>query len=381
MFAPSIFNFQLMNHLPAIVKAYRNSKAQALFLATVVKTQGSTYRRTGARMLVTSAGEITGMVSGGCLENDIFHHTQQPQSDRPFIVTYDTKAEEDLIWGFGLGCDGVVSVLIEPLDVGGRLNPIEFIADCLDNLEYGVLATVIEVENITELKVGAHLCLYVTGKIISEIDSIELKSAITADARNALESKKSTYSQYQLPTGSVTVLLEVIKPPTPLVIFGAGLDALPLAEFAKTLGWYVTVVDCRGQSATCDRFSGVDRTILTRRDVISQAVDVNAQTVAVVMTHNYFDDLEILKMLFPTSARYVGVLGSRQRTKSLLKKLEELEKPLVTTKPIYAPVGLDIGGETPEEIALAIVAEIQAIICHRSGGFLRTQRTSLRDEV
>ncbi len=369
-----------MNHLPAIFNAYQNSqgKDKALFLATVVKTQGSTYRRPGARMLVTSTGEITGMVSGGCLENDIFHHTQQHPSDEPFIITYDTKAEEDLIWGFGLGCDGVVHVLIERLDLSRRLNPIKFLADCLENLQWGLLATVIGVEGLVNLKIGAHLSLDVEGNITSEIDNSDLEPTIIADARNTLDRQKSTLRQYKLPSGSAEVFLEVIQPPTPLVIFGAGQDAIPLANLAKTLGWYVTVVDCRGQSATEARFAMADRTILTRRNLISQTVEVNRQTVAVVMTHNYFDDLEILKMLLSSSVRYIGVLGARKRTKRLLQELEGNFEP---TKPFHAPIGLDIGAETPEEIAIAIIAEIQAVISGRDAGFLRDKTGSIHQSI
>ena len=330
-------------------------------------------------MLVTNTGEITGMVSGGCLENDIFHHTQQRQTDAPFIITYDTKAEEDLVWGFGLGCEGVVHVLIERLDLSCRLNPIEFLTDCLDNWQWGVLATVIQVEGLINLKIGAHLSLDAKGNVTSEIEDIELESAIIADAKNTLDRQKSTWKQYQLPSGSAEVFLEVIQPPTSLIIFGAGRDAVPLANLAKTLGWYVTVVDCRSQSATRDRFTTVDRTILTRRNLISQAVDVRVQTVAIVMTHNYFDDLEILKMLLSSSARYIGILGARQRTKRLLRELEQTS-PIA--KPIYTPIGLDIGAETPEEIALAILAEIQAVISGHHAGFLRERIGSIhRPEI
>ena len=365
-----------MNHLPAILNAYQNSqgKDQALFLGTVVKTQGSTYRRSGARMLITSTGEITGMVSGGCLENDIFHHIQQQQSGESFIITYDTKAEEDLIWGFGLGCDGAVHVLIERLDLSCRLNPMDFVAHCLGNQQWGVLATVISVEGSVNLKIGAHLSLDVEGTVTSEIDNSALEQAMIVDARNTLDRQKSILRQYQLPSGSAEVFLEVIQPPTSLIIFGAGQDAVPLANLAKTLGWYVTVVDCRGQSATRDRFALVDRTILTQRHLISQTVMVYAQTVAVVMTHNYFDDLEILKMLLSSSARYIGVLGARQRTARLLR---ELEATFQITKSLHAPVGLDIGAETPEEIALAILAEIQAVVSRRHAGFLRDQTGSI----
>ena len=241
-----------------------------------------------------------------------------------------------------------------------------------------MLATVIGVEGLVNLKIGAHLSLDVEGNITSEIDNSDLEPAIIADARNTLDRQKSTLRQYQLPSGRAEVFLEVIQPLTPLIIFGAGQDAVPLANLAKTLGWYVTVVDCRGQSATEARFAMADRTILTRRNLISQTVEVNRQTVAVVMTHNYFDDLEILKMLLSSSVRYIGVLGARKRTKRLLQELEGNFEP---TKPFHAPIGLDIGAETPEEIAIAIIAEIQAVISGRDAGFLRDKTGSIHQSI
>lgn len=365
-----------MSHLVAILEAYKNyqDRDQALFLATVVKTQGSTYRRPGARMLLTSKGLITGMVSGGCLENDIFHHIQQQLNfPQPFLIIYDTTADEDIIWGFGIGCDGVVQVLIERLDLDRLINPITFLAHCLNNQQTGVLATVFRVDALANIQVGARLSLDADGTVISEIDDTILTQALIKDAQTAMSHQRSTIGHYQFPDGSVEAFIEVIQPPISLVIFGAGQDVIPVAQFAKNLGWFVTIVDCRSQENTHELFFMADQIILTARNKVSQTVPIHKETVTLVMTHNYYDDLEVLKMLLLSPAQYIGVLGSRKRTARLLQELgsEQLSKRL------YAPVGLDIGAQTPEEISLAILAEIQAVISGRDGGFLRERHGTI----
>jgi xanthine dehydrogenase accessory factor len=144
---------------------------------------------------------------------------------------------------------------------------------------------------------------------------------------------------------------------------------------AKQLGWTVTIADCRASAATLERFAIADRIILTRRENLAEQVPVNEQTLAVVMTHNYFDDLEILKTLLPQSIPYVGVLGPKRRTESLLQDLEVegIRSSKAQLKKLYAPIGLAIGAETPEEIALSILAEIQAVLSDRTGGHLKNR--------
>ncbi len=363
-----------MSDLKSIVQAYQHSqhRGETAFLATVVNTQGSTYRRAGARMLVTSAGTLTGTISGGCLEHDIFCHIQQQiQPDRidlhpPFLIAYDTSTEEDLVWGFGLGCNGAVQVLVEYLNPTDPFNPLAFITDCLQRRQVGGLATIFRVEGEGSIAVGTRLMLYADGGVTSNLGEPELQQAILSDTRTAIENCRSTQCQYLTATGQVHVFVEVIKPPISLIVFGAGRDAVPLVQFAGTLGWFVMVVDCRSQSETIDRFSMADETILTRRDALSHQVAISPGTAAVVMTHNYHDDLEILKLLLPSEAKYIGLLGSRQRTAKLWQAVLESGEMNVSRDRLHAPVGLDIGAQTPAEIAIAIVAEIQAVFCQRS---------------
>ncbi|MGL4622805.1 MAG: XdhC family protein [Chroococcidiopsis sp.] len=364
-----------MNELPAILEAFEESqqKSEASYLATIVNTKGSTYRRPGAKMLMTSTGQMVGAISGGCLENDVFEHTRQRmQSGKAIVVTYDTTNNEDIVWGFGIGCNGVVQVLIERLD--RFLNPIVFLQECFKKRQLGVIATVFSVEGSVEIEIGAKVMFAHDGSITTNIEESKLLQTLVCDIKASFQARQSSIRKYQFPSGSVEVFIEVIQPPTPLIIFGAGSDAIPVANFAKALGWNVTVVDCRASETTRDRFSIADKVILTRRDIIDQQVLVETNTSAVVMTHNYFDDLEILKMLLPSSARYIGVLGAKKRTEGILNKLiytkDQLER-------LYFPIGIDLGAETPQEIAIAIVAEIQAVLSHRAAGFLKHRQAPI----
>lgn len=367
-----------MNNLSAILSAYQQSKANdsETFLATVVRTKGSTYRKSGARMSISNRNDVTGMVSGGCLEQDILCHIkQQTPPYHPFAITYDTTTDEDIVWGFGLGCDGVVQILVEHLQVNRPCNPLDFIAECFDRERSGILATVFRVEGSIPIKLGARLTLHSDGFMESDLKDAVLEKAIANDARTILFEQKTTHRQYHLQSSWIEVLMEVIQPPPSLVIFGAGRDALPLVQFAKALGWHLTVVDCRSLETTRDRFSTADKIILTRRAVIDRQIAIVENTVAVVMTHNYHDDLAILNLLIASPAPYIGILGSRQRTERLQREAGiDLSQKLDR---LHAPIGLDIGAETPEEIAIAIIAEIKAVLCNRNGGFLKHRQTSI----
>ncbi|MBE8991726.1 XdhC family protein [Nostoc sp. LEGE 12450] len=367
-----------MNELQAILEGFESSQesGEITFLATVVKTQGSTYRRPGAKMLMTKTGRTIGTISAGCLENDVFEYTQQRMSDgKPILVTYDRTASEDILWGFGLGCNGVVQVLIERLERKSIPNAIAFTQECFHKKHLGIIATVFAFEGEVDVELGSRLLLYPNGKIVTDIKDQYLIQSLSADAQAAFVNQKSSVNNYQLPLGSAEVFIEVIHPPTPLVIFGAGYGAVPVAKFAQALGWDVTVVDCRANETTRARFPLACDVILSNRDIIHKHIFIDVQTIAVVMTHNYLDDLEILKMMLPSPARYIGVLGTKYRTERLLEDLSI--KGIVPTSEqlnrLYSPVGIDIGAETPEEIAIAIIAEIQAVLRNRNSNFLKNR--------
>jgi xanthine dehydrogenase accessory factor len=364
-----------MTDLNRIMDAYRQSD-RPMATATVVKTQGSSYRRPGARMLISDT-EIVGSISGGCLEQDVIAHAQEVMtSGQPRLVTYDSTAKEEIAWGLGLGCNGIVQILIEA-NPGQTLALIEA---GLQTQKSTALITVFKTSGDVAVTIGTSLLVIDRNTTQGDFPESDLRQAAIADALTALEHQQPTTLRYQ-GTGEefVEVLIEILQPPVSLWLFGAGQDAIPVAQLAKTLGWQVTLVDCRSLAATAQRFSRVDRVILTRREQIQQ-VELEANAIAIVMTHQYLDDLEILKLLLPSPIPYIGLLGSRLRANRLLDEChlsfthEQLER-------FHAPVGLDIGAETPEAIALSIIAEIQAVLTQRSAGYLKDRQTGIHPPV
>jgi xanthine dehydrogenase accessory factor len=417
----------IMKELQDIVAAFEQVKSSSTTaaIATLVKAQGSTYRRPGARMLMTSQGQMVGSLSGGCLESDVFEQAQAVMtSGNPIVVQYDTMSDEDIIWGLGLGCNGIVQILIErvethspltqhlhhrasPPDQGGNknqklassltqgglrgvnnnsgakfgLNHLEFLTECLHLRQVGILATVFYVEGQVKAQVGTRLIVHPDRTVNSNIEDADLVAQIRDDAWKAIDNSRSAVKVYPLSAGKAEVFIEVIQPPVPLMIFGAGHDVVPLVRLAQELGWYVTVVDSRQADGTPERFPSVDEVVLSRPEGIGESVVLDNRTMAVVMTHNYLHDLEILKTLLPSPARYLGILGPKNRTEKLLQDLQEqgITPTENQLQRLYSPVGLNIGADTPEEIALSIVAEIQAVLTNHSGGSLRNKLGSIHD--
>lgn len=331
-----------MKELQDIVAAFEKVECgQITALATVVEVRGSTYRRPGARMLITQDGCI-GSISGGCLEADVATRSQQViASGEPMLVQYDTTSPDDIIWGLGLGCNGLVRVFIELLMPQSQCNPVTFIADCYRRRQMGVLATVLCAEGDLHSEVGTYLMLQQDGSTISKIKTA-LGAIVLNDARAALSNNQSILKQYQLPVGNAEVFIEVIQPPVPLIIFGAGDDAKPVVRFAKELGWHVTVVDSRPVSATSSRFPSADVLVVSRPEQIRERITTDPRTVAVVMTHNYLQDQELLKTLLPSAIRYLGILGPKSRTERLLRELLQQGVPLTENNlsRLYAPIGV-----------------------------------------
>ncbi|BAZ07189.1 XdhC family protein [Calothrix sp. NIES-3974] len=364
-----------MNDFHAIIDTYTRSQTQgeSCFLATIVNTQGSIYYRPGARMLITQTGNVAGVIGGGNIESEIIHHVQQWRfGDTPVTFAYDMHTLDDIACGFGIGNDGVVQVLLEPLKADSWLNPITFIAECWGAKQWGVLATVFTNNGIEYVTIGSRLTIGADGSATTDIKDIGLAERIEADARTVLSSRQSAVYRYQLREGMIDVFIEAIHPPLNLVIFGTGRDVEPVAKFAKALEWEVTIVDSQSQETTPHRFAKVDRVILTSRNRIREQVNLNENSFCVVMTHNYLDDVEILKFLLPSHARYIGILCAKHRCTRIINEIcasgiiptpNQLER-------LHAPIGLDIGADNPDAIALAIIAEIQAVNSKRQGGML-----------
>ena len=368
-----------MKELQDIITAWKQLQLekQTAALATLVKVEGSAYRRPGARMLITSDGQV-GTISGGCLESDVVMRSQIVlETGIPTLVKYDTTSEEDLIWGLGLGCQGVAYILIERLN-SEQLNALSVIDRCLSTRVAGAVATVFSLET-TEIKNIERVLLYPDGSVISQVDNPELEAIVLPDLQSILQQKKSRFQGYTLTEEIVEVFLEVIVPPIDLVIFGAGFDALPVVKFAKALGWYVTVIDPLARPQTVERFKECKRVILKTTDEAISQIKFDDRTVVVAMSHNYLYDLEFLQTLNTISLKYIGILGPKSRTDRLLQDLKA-EGYTLRSPQLYSPVGLDIGADNPEEIALSIIAEIQAVTKERSGGLLRNRNAPIHSE-
>ena len=365
-----------MKELQEILRAYEAIKLAEgkAILATIVNVKGSTYRRPGARMLIREDGSTSGAISSGCLEADVVERAKKVMDSHDAItVVYDLTESQDDVWGLNLGCSGVIHVLLEPLQLSARSLHLKSLADCMDSQKTGVLASIFRVEGEFKATIGSHLLLLEDGSVVEDIKNPTLSAALTEDCLAALRSRNTRINEYRFTEGVVSALIEVIRPPLLLLIIGAGADSVPLARFAKELGWTVTVADHRPAFISRERFPQADTLILARPEEITDKLTIKENTLVVIMTHHFSHDLQLLRSILPSSAQYVGILGPSKRTELLLEKVRESgfipsAKQLAR---LHGPVGLNIGAESPEEMALSILSEIQAFVNGRSGGFLR----------
>ncbi|HEX2269932.1 MAG TPA: XdhC family protein [Pyrinomonadaceae bacterium] len=361
-----------MSETQNIVNAFRRlAPGQRAALATIVSLEGSSYRRPGARMLITDSGETTGVLSAGCFEQDVCERARKViLTGEPVLVKYDTTTDDDIVWGLGLGCNGVVHVLIEPTT--NKHGLMQLLEECAESDSAAAIATVFRSSNKS---LGATAFLYADGTV----DGQFVAPSIFEDLREVVRNGKSAIKRYEIADGYLDVFLEVVRPPARLVIFGAGHDAMPVVRLAKSLGWHTSVVDTRARAASLERFKEADAVWLCRPEDVSKQVPLSERTAVVLMTHNYLHDLELLRQLLAFRLRYLGCLGPKKRTERLLLDLSAEDTWFVRANlsRLHAPVGLDIGAETAEEIALSIVSEIQAVLSERPGAALRDREGSI----
>jgi xanthine/CO dehydrogenase XdhC/CoxF family maturation factor len=375
-----------MNEVKALVEAFdaSNARGERCALATVVSVEGSSYRRPGARMLVCEGGASTGTISAGCLESDVVEHAKRViRAGVAKLVEYDTASTTDeMAWGLGLGCNGVVRVLVEPLAHGSPyVEALRRSCEGWGDAPVSV-ATVYQhapsAPAASRIEVGARLFVDEGGETGREKLSDEAASLIEGDLRS---SPRGGARVYEVAGGDLKVFVETLSPPVPLVIFGAGHDALPVVELARGLGWQTEVVDPQARPASLPRFAAADRVTLSRPEDVGAHVNITARTLALLMSHNYSHDLELLKFLLASPARYIGVMGPRKRTERMLSELAAGDGAFSLGEAdrarLHSPAGLDIGANAPAEIALSIIAEMRAVLDERRGGRLRERRGSI----
>ncbi|HHJ51309.1 MAG TPA: XdhC family protein [Phaeodactylibacter sp.] len=358
-----------MKEIKDIIAAWQklDGETRKVALATVIQVEGSSYRRAGARMLIRDDGQWTGGISGGCLEGDALRKANHCMArSRVEVVRYDTSTEDEEQIGVGLGCEGVIDVLLAPIEQDDEQNPIRVLESCVSSRHPNILLTVIrsEIEGIGAGK----MYRYGQGEALSDGLLLHLpkgiKEALEADVAHARATGKSQVKEYG---EAFSVFIEVLQPAMRVVLFGSNYDLYPLLRMGRELGWEMDVV------MNPARASGAIRELA--REIYPKGAEIpfDDYTAFVLMAHDYKTDRDNLLMALQSGVPYIGMLGPVKRRNKSLYELRAAghvfsEEALGR---LYNPVGLDIGALTPEEIALSILAEIKAHFAGRRGQFLR----------
>jgi xanthine dehydrogenase accessory factor len=336
-------------------------------LAIVTRIEGSAYRRPGAKLLVLDEGNTVGGVSGGCLEQDVREvGLQVLHRGRSRTLHYDTYDDDTKLWGFGLGCDGKVDVLVQPVVARADRaegTPWPAIHDALDG--DGAFAVSVLVEDDGA---GGMLVVEASGRRAGTLGDAALDAQVARLAAAAIDARRSKLE----PVGSRLVFAEFLDPPPKLLICGAGDDARPIAACAASVGFRVTVVDHRRAYLTPERFPAARARLALRPEQATSELTVDRATYAVVKTHSLQRDTAWVQRLLKTDVPYVGVLGPRTR---ILKILHEAGT--AGEGRIFGPIGLDLGADGPEQVALSVVAEVLAVASGRAPRHLREREGTL----
>ncbi|KAB7731606.1 XshC-Cox1 family protein [Rudanella paleaurantiibacter] len=367
-----------MKEIKAIINAYdAKSPETKAALATVVRVEGSSYRRTGARMLIMDNGTWVGGISGGCLEGDALKRARLAISQaKPTLITYDTTQDDAYQIGVGLGCNGVIDVLISPIDADAP-KVVELLRSCLTaNRQTHVLLTVTQAsDEVDGLSTGDMFRYNGPDSLAQLADETAIASA-TEKIERYIQKGKSAPVEVLFADGRVVELFVEVMPPIPhVVLLGQQYDVYPLVRILNELGWQSTVV-ANPQKVTQALF-GAANALVAPADF--DTISVDGQTAFVLMAHDFKTDKANLPRALATDAPFVGVLGPRVRTERMLSELAEEGTPIAETDRMHAPIGLDIGATSPEEIALSIVAEIRAVLSGRSGSFLRLRQAPIHE--
>lgn len=371
-----------MKEIKAIIEAYNNidTATTCAALATVVKVEGSSYRRTGARMLVLDNGMWVGGISGGCLEGDALKRARIAiAKSESTLITYDTTEDDPHQIGVGLGCNGIIDVLFMPLNFGDKHNPVEILKTCVGaSRQTHVLITVTRLEGSwTTIKAGDVIKFNGTDSL-QDFNSSLLKEQLTKAVMKQLYEGKSAPKKILQEDGRFCdVFIEVLPPEINVQIMGFQYDVYPFTRLLKEIGWRVTVI--AGLQKVNKNIAAIADEVTAPENFAGLTVDEHCAII--LMSHDYKTDKYNLPKALATSAPYIGLLGPATRSQKLVAELIE-EGYQITPDDlarIHAPVGLDIGAVTPEEIALSMAAEIKAVFAHRAGGFLKLRKTSIHE--
>ncbi len=331
---------------------------ESFALATVVATSGSTYRSPGAHQLVSESSSV-GTVSGGCLDSQVRATAAEVMAGgTPRLETYDLTKDDDLVWGWGLGCSGVTEVLFEPAESAIALTRAMAAAIAAD--------TNIGIVTLLEGDLGARMMIS-SGEQSGSLGDLDIAAVAAVDA--AISSGSTGPADLD----GTRAFVELVSPPNRLVVVGANNDARPLVEVAASLGWSTVVVDPRPRLLTTDRFPQAQLLVTAEPAELTDVLAIDGRTFAMLMNHNFLRDGDALASLLGTDVAYLGLLGPAERAAQLLKYAAEQGATASEAdhSKIHGPAGLDIGADGPLEIAWSVMAEMLAVDKGRSGGPLR----------
>lgn len=330
----------------------RRERGEALALVTIYETSGSTYSKAGTHMLIDADGDFRGMLSGGCLEGDLaLRAAAVIDSGEAQTVTYDL-AQDDELWGLGVGCDGVMHVFLQALAPANGYQPFAAIAAAMQGDRPVRFAIVIESAH-PEIRPGA-------AALGADNGARGLGLADEAAGQFLRDDRRPALARVVLDDDEIRVLAGTLQPPPRLLVLGAGPDAEPVVQFAAELGWRCTVVDHRDAYVASGNFGGAENVLCLAAGALADNLELARYDAAVVMSHHLASDRVYLEQLAATAMRYVGLLGPATRRDRLLSELEESAGTLAGR--LHGPAGIDIGGRGPAAIALSIVAEIQGVL-------------------
>lgn len=370
-----------MKEIRAIINAYdKIDKATTkAALATVVRVEGSSYRRTGARMLVMDDGVWIGGISGGCLEGDALKRARLAiTKSSASLITYDTTEDDAHQIGVGLGCNGIIDVLFTPLDYENKNNPAEILKTCIDaNRQTHILITTTGLEGDWNVQAG-EVIKYSGPKSLEIFRDADVEKQLNEKINEQAEKSKSSPVGLETQDGKkISLFIEILLPEIHLILMGHQYDVYPLARLTKEMGWHATIV--ANPLKVNSTYANAVNHVLSE-DHFSD-IPFDNHTAIILMSHDFQTDKRNLLKALKTEAGYIAMLGPKVRSEKIINELEEdgntfSEKVL---KQIYAPAGLDIGALTPEEIALSLLAEIRTVFSDREGGFLKLRDTPIHE--
>jgi xanthine dehydrogenase accessory factor len=331
------------------------ARDEPLVVATTIHTVGSTYRKAGARILISPGGTTSGMLSGGCIEADLLERAKRVmRNGRAERIVYDTTGSDDIIWGVGLGCEGVTEIWLQPTSAEQGYEPLPYLQQCLQQNRSGSIATVVGGQALAG-ELGRH---GYAG--ISSDDPL-------AARLGSIETNKPRLEMIPYLGRDLEVFAAPVTLPPALLLCGGGPDAVPVARLADTLGWRVTVIDHRPAFGDPARFPATTRVISAPADELSARAELAVFDAAVIMSHHLEADIAYLRQIVGQPPRYIGLLGPSSRRARLLTEVGNTTA--LYSERIYGPAGLNIGANGPASIAIAIIAEIYSVLSEKRLGF------------